>query len=53
MYKWILMGVFFSLGIIKLAEMNQEQPAIGGTITAVVFICWIYGMAKEWNGGRR
>jgi hypothetical protein len=53
MYKWILGTTLGTLGIIKLAEMNETQPAIGGSITAVVVVTWFYGMAKDWNGSRR
>lgn len=53
MTKYLLGGLFFTLGIIQLSEMNTSNPAIGLPITAVAVLAWIYEAVKSWNGAKR
>jgi fucose permease len=53
MTKWILGGALLTLGIIKLADMVQEQPSVGIPVAIVLTILWIIQMEKDYRGARK
>jgi len=53
MAKYLLGGVFVTLGIIQLANWNQDKPEIGLPLTVVVVATWAYQLIKDLKGGRR
>ena len=53
MSKWILGGALLTLGIIKLADMVQEQPSVGIPLAIVITILWIIQMEKDYRGARK
>ena len=53
MTKWILGGALLTLGIIKLADMVQEQPSVGIPLAIVITILWIIQMEKDYRGARK
>jgi len=53
MTKYILGGVFVTLGVIQIADWNQEKPEIGIPLTVVMVALWAYQITKDLKGGRR
>ena len=53
MIKWILGGALLTLGIIKLADMVQEQPTVGIPLAIVLTILWMVQMSSDLKAGRK
>lgn len=53
MTKWILGGSLLTLGIIKLADMNQETPSVGLPLTITLIALWLIQVAKDIRGARK
>lgn len=53
MIKWILGGALLTLGIIKLADMVQEQPTVGVPLVIVLTILWMFQMQQDYKAGRK
>jgi hypothetical protein len=53
MIKWILGGALLTLGIIKLADMVQEQPTVGIPLAIVLTVLWMVQMSSDLKAGRK
>ena len=53
MIKWMLGGALLTLGIIKLADMVQEQPAVGIPLTIFLTILWMVQMELYYRANRK
>ena len=51
--KLMLSGALIVLGVMKLSEINQTNPAVGIPVTIVLTSAWVIEIFRELKKARR